>query len=63
MSGKWNAKKLLQDLCDDLSTKEMLEAIAAHCDRVSSENPGKPQATIASINANLIRQALGRMVR
>ena len=42
--------------------KSVVEAIVASLDSISSSIPGKPPATIASINSNLLRQALGRMV-
>lgn len=42
--------------------KAVLEAVASYLDTVSTSNSGKPVATMASINSNLIRQALRHMV-
>ncbi len=53
---------VLRGLCDHMTPRAMLAVIASACDDVIAANPGKPAGTYASINANLIRQAVSRMV-
>lgn len=61
VNDEWNPK-LLRGLCEHMTPKATLEVIAQACDATVAANPGKPAATYASINANLIRKAMESMV-
>lgn len=55
-------RHLLRGLCGHLPPRAMLEVIAAACDATAAANPRKPLGTVASINGNLIRVAIGGML-
>lgn len=60
-SGRPGAEQVSQ-LVGQLGVKRMLELVAAVCASVAEANRGQPAGTIASINGNLIRVAIERMV-
>ncbi len=53
---------VLRGLCNHMTPKAMLEVIASACDDVIAARPGKPAGTYASINANILRLAMERMI-
>lgn len=61
MDEYWNPI-LLRGLCEHMTPRVMLEVIAQSCDETVAANVGKPAGTYASINSNLIRLTLSRMV-
>lgn len=53
---------LLRRYVSTYGAKAAVDVIVVALDEQAMNHPGKPQGTIASVNANLLRQAAGKMI-
>ena len=62
MSTENTLARIIRRYVAQYGAKAAVDVIVATLDDDALNHPGKPQGTTASINANLLRQAAGRMI-